>query len=88
MATTIHDPARDPARAPGVPPTVKGLSLVSLFNDFASEMVYPLLPAFVTRTLGGGAMVGDRKWAVIGPVLAVIGVALGIWALRRRARSS
>jgi MFS family permease len=29
---------------------------VSLFNDFASEMVYPLLPAFVTRTLGGGAM--------------------------------
>ncbi len=39
----------------GVPPAVKGLSLVSLFNDFASEMVYPLLPAFVTGTLGGGA---------------------------------
>jgi MFS family permease len=38
-----------------VPRAVKGLSLVSLFNDFASEMVYPLLPAFVTRTLGGGA---------------------------------
>ena len=34
---------------------MKGLSLVSLFNDFASEMVYPLLPAFVTGTLGGGA---------------------------------
>ncbi len=40
-----------------VPRTVKGLSLVSLFNDFASEMVYPLLPAFVTRVLGGGAVV-------------------------------
>jgi MFS family permease len=40
----------------GVPRTVKGLSLVSLFNDFASEMVYPLLPAYVTRTLGGGAL--------------------------------
>src|SRR5687768_13150804 len=39
-----------------VPVTVKGLSLVSLFNDFASEMVYPLLPAFVTRTLGGGPL--------------------------------
>jgi MFS family permease len=39
-----------------VPPTVKGLSLVSLFNDLASEMVYPLLPAFVTRTLGGGPL--------------------------------
>lgn len=42
-------------RAAGVPAAVKGLSLVSLFNDFASEMVYPLLPAFVTGTLGGGA---------------------------------
>lgn len=41
---------------PAVPRTVKGLSLVSLFNDVASEMVYPLLPAFVTRTLGGGAL--------------------------------
>jgi MFS family permease len=45
-----------PETAAGVPPTVKGLSLVSLFNDFASEMVYPLLPAYVTRTLGGGAL--------------------------------
>ncbi|MGH7509396.1 MAG: MFS transporter [Gemmatimonadales bacterium] len=39
-----------------MPPTVRGLALVSLFNDFASEMVYPLLPAFVTRTLGGGPL--------------------------------
>ena len=38
-----------------VPRTVKGLALVSLFNDFASEMVYPLLPAFISRTLGGSA---------------------------------
>lgn len=38
-----------------IPKTVKGLSIVSLFNDFASEMVYPLLPALVTRTLGGSA---------------------------------
>jgi MFS family permease len=35
---------------------VRGLSLVSLLNDFSSEMVYPLLPAFVTRVLGGGAV--------------------------------
>src|ERR671910_623844 len=47
------------AEAPGprIPPTVKGLSLVSLFNDLASEMVYPLLPAFVTGPLGAGAFV-------------------------------
>ena len=35
---------------------VKGLSFVSLFNDFASEMVYPVLPAFVTGPLGGSAL--------------------------------
>ena len=41
----------------GVPRTVKALSVVSLFNDLASEMVYPLLPALVTGPLGGGALV-------------------------------
>ncbi|HKH83503.1 MAG TPA: hypothetical protein VKA25_07465, partial [Gemmatimonadales bacterium] len=52
--TAVITKTRTPA---AVPPTVKGLSLVSLLNDFASEMVYPLLPAFVTRTLGGGPLV-------------------------------
>ncbi len=47
--------ASAPPQTTRLPPAVKGLSLVSLFNDFASEMVYPLLPAFVTVTLGGGA---------------------------------
>lgn len=39
-----------------VPGRVKGLALVSLFNDFASEMVYPLLPAFIVGSLGGGPL--------------------------------
>jgi MFS family permease len=56
MATPTYEAGRGAIRPTGVPPTVKGLSLVSLFNDFASEMVYPLLPAFVTRTLGGGPL--------------------------------
>lgn len=44
------------ARAAGLPVEVKGLATVSLFNDFASEMMYPVLPAFVTGTLGGSAV--------------------------------
>lgn len=32
------------------------LGWVSFFTDTASEMVYPLLPVFLTRALGGGAM--------------------------------
>ena len=39
-----------------IPRTVRGLSLVSFFNDIASEMVYPLLPAFITGTLGAGPL--------------------------------
>ena len=54
MSSSRQGPSTETA---AVPATVKGLSLVSLFNDFASEMVYPLLPAFVTRTLGGGPLV-------------------------------
>ncbi len=53
--TSRNLPRPAPPRVSRVPNAVKGLSLVSLFNDFASEMVYPLLPAFVTGTLGGGA---------------------------------
>jgi MFS family permease len=39
-----------------LPRTAKLFGLVSLLNDFASEMIYPLLPAFVTGVLGGGAI--------------------------------
>lgn len=37
-----------------VAPAVRALAVVSLANDVASEMVYPLLPALVTMGLGGG----------------------------------
>ena len=41
---------------PELPKQVKLFGAVSLLNDFASEMVYPLLPAFITGVLGGGAV--------------------------------
>jgi MFS family permease len=39
-----------------LPAVVKQLGAVSFFNDLASEMIYPLIPALITRTLGGGAI--------------------------------
>lgn len=36
---------------------------------------------------GGSAMSGNPTWAVIGPILMVIGLLLGGWALRRGART-
>jgi MFS family permease len=45
-----------PPRKP-LPAQVKRLGLVSFLNDFASEMVVPLLPAFVTTVLGLGPQI-------------------------------
>src|SRR5215813_12341312 len=39
-----------------LPRTVLALGLVSLLNDASSEMIYPLLPAFLATVLGAGAM--------------------------------
>src|SRR5215204_3973870 len=39
-----------------LPRPVWMLGWVSFFTDTASEMVYPLLPLFLTRVLGAGAM--------------------------------
>ncbi|MDM7921854.1 MAG: MFS transporter [Pyrinomonadaceae bacterium] len=36
----------------GLPPTVFALSVVSFLNDTSSEIIYPLLPAFLFLTLG------------------------------------
>lgn len=36
----------------GLPPTVFALSLVSFLNDTSSEIIYPLLPAFLFLALG------------------------------------
>lgn len=46
-------------KTPFLPRTVIILGLVSFFNDTASEMITPLLPIFLTATLGAGpAVVG------------------------------
>jgi MFS family permease len=37
------------------PPNVWALGVVSLLTDISTEMVYPLLPLFLTGTLGAGA---------------------------------
>ena len=50
------DPSGNPLDRFGLSRPVWLLGWVSFFTDTASEMVYPLLPLFLTRTLGAGAM--------------------------------
>jgi MFS family permease len=56
MADYGTDPAGNPLDRFGLSRPVWLLGWVSFFTDTASEMVYPLLPLFLTRVLGAGAM--------------------------------
>lgn len=49
------DESAAPATAKPLPANVKALAAVSLLSDVASEMIYPLLPGFLTGVLGAGA---------------------------------
>ena len=50
------DPSGNPLDRFGLSRPVWLLGWVSFFTDTASEMIYPLLPLFLTQTLGAGAM--------------------------------
>lgn len=53
-----------PPAGPPLPPLVRALALVSLLTDAASEMIYPLLPVFLTSVLGASpAMLGALEGA-------------------------
>ena len=74
-----------PVRTP-LPRTVKALAAVSLFTDASSEMIYPLLPAFLTATLGASAAwVGIIEGAA-DATAALLKLASGWWSDRVRRR--
>ncbi len=77
--------AADAARATKrtkLPRTVKALSAVSLFTDASSEMIYPLLPAFLTATLGvSAAWVGIIE-GTADAVASLLKLASGWWSDR------
>ncbi len=69
-----------------LPRTVKALAAVSLFTDASSEMIYPLLPAFLTATLGASAAwVGIIEGAA-DATASLLKLASGWWSDRVRQR--
>ena len=65
----------------GLPPSVKALGATSFFQDVASEMVYPLLPAFLAA-LGGGPLVLGAMESIAEGMLAILKGAAGRWSDR------
>ena len=68
-----------------LPATVVALGLVSLFTDASSEMIVPLLPAFLV-TLGASATMMGLIDGVAETTSAMLKLASGIWADRVRRR--
>ena len=71
---------------PKLPRAVWLFGATSLANDFASEMIYPLLPAFVTATLGGGALALGVLDGLADAIAAGFKLATGYLADRPRLR--
>ena len=63
-----------------LPSQVKRLGLVSFFNDFSSEMVVPLLPAFVTGVLGLGPQILGVMEGIAESTAALLKYFAGWWS--------
>ena len=66
-----------PDSRPALPPTVRALGWTSFLTDLSSEAIYPLLPAFVIRELGGSTMSVGLIDGIANAVAAVVRLPAG-----------
>jgi hypothetical protein len=79
----LDAPARPvPTRRAPLGRTVWALALVSLLTDLSSEMIYPLLPVFLTATLGAGAATLGAIEGAAETTAALLKLASGWWSDR------
>jgi len=76
----------EPAQKPGIPRPVWFLGWTSLFTDAATEMIYPLLPVYLSRVLGATAVSLGIIEGVAEGVNSLLKVLSGYWSDRVRRR--
>lgn len=69
-----------------LPRTVVALACVSLLTDVSSEMIYPLVPLFLTTVLGAGAMTLGAIEGTAESVASLLKLGSGWWSDRLRRR--
>lgn len=69
-----------------LPATVFALGLTSLLTDVSSEMIFPLLPVFLTGTLGAGPRFLGIVEGAADTVSSLLKLVAGRWADRMRRR--
>ncbi|MFM8379668.1 MAG: MFS transporter [Planctomycetia bacterium] len=72
----MHKPSSSADRP--LPATVRGLGWTSFLTDLSSEAIYPLLPAFVLRELGGTALSVGLLDGIANFVAAVVRLPAGV----------
>src|SRR5438093_4019936 len=87
MSQSIH--STDAATSPSPPPSrldrnVIALGVASLLNDVSSEMIFPLLPAFLTAVLGAGPTFLGAIEGAADSVSSLLRIPSGWLADRRR----
>jgi len=84
----MPDPPPSPPAARGhrLGRNIVALGLVSFFTDMSSEMIYPLLPVFLTVTLGASAAFVGAIEGAAESVSALLKLASGWWSDRVHAR--
>jgi MFS family permease len=89
MASQESETGRDGTpETKGLDRNVYALAAVSFFTDVSSEMIYPLLPVFLTTVLGAGAgFIGAIEGAAES-VAALLKLASGWWSDRVRKRKT
>ena len=70
----------------GLPPTVLALGLVSFLTDFSSDMIYPLLPIFLTSVLSAGPRALGLIEGIAESTASLLKVLSGWWSDRARRR--
>src|SRR6188474_3913617 len=79
-------PANAAANAGGIPRPVWFLGWTSLCTDAATEMIYPLLPIYLSRVLGAGAASLGIIEGIAEGVNSLLKLASGWWSDRRGRR--
>lgn len=69
-------------RLRGIRPTVVLLGFASLLNDTASEIIYPLLPVYLSATLGVGPLAIGMIEAVADGLASILKYISGSWSDR------
>jgi MFS family permease len=75
-----------PSGRSGLPRTVLALGLVSFLTDVSSEMIYPLLPVFLTGVLGASASFVGAIEGAAESASSLLKLASGWWSDRVRRR--